>query len=86
MANSAGLITQSSRSLTQHQNECGDAAEPAAAGGVEASALLIHSDVMPLYLVTLFGKNEQSDLSAEQCNQLADLAEQLRLTWIRKKR
>jgi hypothetical protein len=45
-----------------------------------------HSDVMPLYLITLFGKNEQSDLSAEQCNQLADLAEQLRLTWIRKKR
>lgn len=45
-----------------------------------------HSDVMPLYLVTMFGKNEQSNLTAEQCNQLADLAEQLQRIWIRKKR
>jgi mRNA-degrading endonuclease RelE of RelBE toxin-antitoxin system len=45
-----------------------------------------HSDLMPLYLVTMFGKNEQSNLSAGECNQLVDLGERLKSIWIRKKR
>jgi hypothetical protein len=45
-----------------------------------------HSDLMPLYLVTVFGKNDKSNLTAEECNQLAALAERLSGIWIRKKR
>jgi hypothetical protein len=36
-----------------------------------------HSARIPLYLLTLFGKNEQSDLSAAERNELAALVELL---------
>ena len=45
-----------------------------------------HSDLMPLYLVTVFGKNDKSNLTAEECSQLAALVERLTSIWIRKKR
>ena len=45
-----------------------------------------HSDLMPLYLVTVFGNNDKSNLTAEECNQLAALGERLSSIWIRKKR
>ncbi len=41
-------------------------------GGVRV-IYYFHSDRMPLYLLTVFGKNEQSDLSAAERNELATL-------------
>ena len=40
-----------------------------------------HNDAMPLYLLTLFAKNEQADLSKAERNDLADLVEILVQTW-----
>lgn len=45
-----------------------------------------HSDLMPLYLVTIFGKNEKSDLTAEERNDLVDLGNTLTSIWLRRKR
>ena len=39
-----------------------------------------HSDAMPLYLLTVFGKNERADLTAAQRNELAGLARMLKAT------
>lgn len=36
-----------------------------------------HSEIMPLYLLTLFGKNEQSNLSQAECNELRELVRKL---------
>jgi len=33
-----------------------------------------HSAAMPLYLLTVFGKNEKANLSRAECNELAGLA------------
>jgi hypothetical protein len=40
-----------------------------------------HSEVMPLYLLTLFAKNERSNLSKAECNELAKLVDILVQTW-----
>ena len=39
-----------------------------------------HSDAMPLYLLTVFGKNERADLTAAERNELAGLARMLKET------
>ena len=39
-----------------------------------------HSDAMPLYLLTVFGKNERADLTAAERNELARLAAMLKAT------
>lgn len=39
-----------------------------------------HSDAMPLYLLTVFGKNERADLTAAERNELASLARMLKAT------
>lgn len=41
-----------------------------------------HSDVMPLYLLTLFAKNEQDNLTNAERNGLAKLVDILAGTWI----
>ena len=41
-----------------------------------------HSEVMPLYLLTLFAKNEQANLSKADRNGLAKLVDVLVETWI----
>ena len=41
-----------------------------------------HSELMPLYLLTLFAKNEQDNLSKAQRNNLAKLVNILVETWI----
>lgn len=41
-----------------------------------------HSEVMPLYLLTLFAKNEQANLSKADRNCLAKLVDVLVETWI----
>ena len=41
-----------------------------------------HSELMPLYLLTLFAKNEQDNLSKAQRNNLAKLVNILIETWI----
>lgn len=41
-----------------------------------------HSEVMPLYLVALFAKNEQANLSKTDRNGLAKLVDVLVATWI----
>jgi hypothetical protein len=39
-----------------------------------------HSDAMPLYLLTIFGKHERADLTATERNQLAVLVRMLKAT------
>ena len=39
-----------------------------------------HSDAVPLYLLTIFGKNEKADLAAAERNELADLVRVLKAT------
>ncbi len=41
-----------------------------------------HSDLMPLYLLTLFAKNEQDNLSKAERNALAKLVDVLVEVWI----
>ena len=40
-----------------------------------------HSEAMPLYLLTLFAKNERANLSKAERNDLAELVEILVQTW-----
>lgn len=42
----------------------------------------VHSDLMPLYLLTLFAKNERANISKAERNELADLVELLVQTWL----
>lgn len=41
-----------------------------------------HSEAMPLYLFTLFAKNERANLSKAERNDLADLVEVLVAAWL----
>ncbi len=50
-------------------------------GGVRV-IYYFHSELMPLYLITLFAKNEQSNLSKAERNELAKLVDILVATWI----
>ena len=43
-----------------------------------------HSDVMPLYLLTVFGKSEKADLSKAERNELAALVRMLKAALERK--
>ena len=43
-----------------------------------------HSEVMPLYLLTVFGKNEKANLSKEERNDLAKAVKELVATWRRR--
>jgi hypothetical protein len=43
-------------------------------GGVRV-IYYFHSEHMPLYLLTLFAKNERADLSRAECNELARLVD-----------
>ena len=40
-----------------------------------------HSDIMPLYLLTVFSKNKSENLSKLQCNELSKLVELLVKYW-----
>jgi hypothetical protein len=40
-----------------------------------------HSDALPLYLLTLFAKNERANLSKAERNELADLVGLLVAAW-----
>lgn len=50
-------------------------------GGVRV-IYYFHSEEMPLYLLTLFAKNERANLSKAECNALAELVSLLVETWI----
>ena len=50
-------------------------------GGVRVIYYL-HSEAMPLYLLTLFAKNERANLSKAQRNALADMVELLIQHWL----
>jgi len=39
-----------------------------------------HSEAMPLYLLTIFGKNERADLTAAERNELASLSRALKIS------
>ena len=43
-----------------------------------------HSEMMPLYLLTVFGKNEKSNLSKEERNDLAKAVRELVAIWRRR--
>lgn len=49
-------------------------------GGVRV-IYYFHSETMPLYLLTLFGKNERANLSKEERNTLAGLVSTLVSAW-----
>ncbi|MCC7269392.1 MAG: type II toxin-antitoxin system RelE/ParE family toxin [Rhodocyclaceae bacterium] len=49
-------------------------------GGVRA-IYYVHSEAMPLYLLTLFAKNERANLSKAERNALADLVDILVSAW-----
>ena len=49
-------------------------------GGVRV-IYYVHSDAMPLYLLTLFAKNERANLSKAERNELAKLVDILIATW-----
>jgi hypothetical protein len=51
-------------------------------GGVRV-IYYFHCDAMPLYLLTLFAKNERANLSKAERNALADLVGILAATWIK---
>ena len=50
-------------------------------GGVRVIYYL-HSEAMPLYLLTLFAKNERANLSKAERNALADMVELLVQHWL----
>lgn len=49
-------------------------------GGVRV-IYYVHSDDMPLYLLTLFAKNERANLSKAERNELAGLVDSLVSAW-----
>jgi hypothetical protein len=49
-------------------------------GGVRV-IYYFHSDALPLYLLTLFAKNERANLSKAERNELADLVGLLVAAW-----
>jgi hypothetical protein len=52
-------------------------------GGVRV-IYYFHNESMPLYLLTLFAKNDRSNLSQSQRNELSDLTRILVQEWERK--
>jgi hypothetical protein len=52
-------------------------------GGVRV-IYYFHSEAMPLYLLTLFAKNERANLSKAQRNALAGLVDALQTAWIKR--
>jgi len=50
-------------------------------GGVRV-IYYVHSEAMPLYLLTLFAKNERANLSKAERNALADMVELLVQYWL----
>ena len=50
-------------------------------GGVRV-IYYFHSDLMPLYLLTLFAKNERANLSKSERNELSELVNLLVDTWL----
>jgi len=50
-------------------------------GGVRV-IYYVHSEAMPLYLLTLFAKNERANLSKAERNALADIVELLVKFWL----
>ena len=58
-----------------------------AAGGKSGSVRVVyyfHSELMPLYLLAVFGKNEKANLSKEERKALAKAVRELVLTWKRR--
>jgi len=52
-------------------------------GGVRV-IYYFHSEAMPLYLLTLFAKNERANLSKAERNALAELVDVLQAAWIKR--
>ena len=50
-------------------------------GGVRV-IYYVHSDVMPLYLITLFAKSERANISKAERNELAELVDVLVHIWL----
>ncbi len=50
-------------------------------GGVRV-IYYVHSDAMPLYLLTMFAKNERANLSKAERNELAGLVDLLVQIWL----
>ena len=44
----------------------------------------VHSELMPLYLLTMFAKNERANLTKAERNELAGLVDILVSAWLEK--
>ena len=57
-----------------------------ATAGVKSGGVRViyyfHSEAMPLYLLTMFAKNEQANLSKAERNELASLVDLLVQIWL----
>ena len=51
-------------------------------GGVRV-IYYVHSDLMPLYLLTLFAKNERANIAKAERNELAELVDLLVQIWLK---
>jgi hypothetical protein len=52
-------------------------------GGVRV-IYFFHSEIMPLYLLAVFGKNEKANITAEEKNYLSKLVKELVTYWRQK--
>lgn len=50
-------------------------------GGVRV-IYYVHSDAMPIYLLTIFAKNERTNISKAERNELAELVDLLVQIWL----
>ena len=50
-------------------------------GGVRV-IYYVHNETMPLYLLTLFAKNERAVISKAECNELAEMVDLLVQSWL----
>lgn len=60
-------------------------ADKGKSGGVRV-IYYFHSDVMPLYLITVFGKGDKDNLTKEERNGMAELTGHLVNAWIKRKK
>lgn len=88
VVNTAGLQSSGSRSAAAPRHDATRVACPGArwisaagkSGGVRV-IYYFHSDAMPLYLLTMFAKNERANLSHAERNELAGLVDVLVRAW-----
>jgi hypothetical protein len=60
-------------------------ADKGKSGGVRV-IYYFHSEVMPLYLITIFGKGDKENLTKEERNSLAEMTRHLTSIWLERQK